>query len=37
MRRLGVIGFQRLGRVAFIQGCMNGGTPGDRRVPTKAP
>ena len=31
-------GFQRLGRVAFIQGCMNGGTPGDRRVPTtKAP
>ena len=25
-------GFRKLGRVAFIQGCMNGGTPGDRRI-----
>ena len=27
-------GFRSLGRVAFIQGCMNGGNPGDRRVQT---
>jgi hypothetical protein len=30
-------GFKRLGRVAFIQGCMNGGNPGDRRPTTTTP
>jgi hypothetical protein len=27
-------GFRKLGRVAFIQGCRNGGTPGDRTTTT---